>query len=107
MTKAEKRERKSSAEGRLRQMFPSGTTIYSIQVRVSGTGMAGYYRFFVVLDNRPRDITALVSDVTGHTWKEDGSLRVRGCGYNRAAHVVDCLGLELHQDIRAFTQETF
>ena len=87
----------------LRDLIREGSTVYCLCAR-SASNMTGFVRLMVIKDGEPLFPTysaAIVCKMPlverdGYDW-----IKVGGCGYNRADHVVGILSHALYGDERA------
>lgn len=88
MTKQSEIERNKAIED-LRKMLSVGTTVYTILRHVSRSGMQRAISVMIVKDNKPHDISYLVSKALG--WKlhrKQYGVKVDGCGMDMGFHLV-------------------
>ena len=103
------KEEKAKALEDLRQMFPAGSTVYTICRRVAKSGMGAWYSVLGLTPEGwalPQNYPAAV--VSGYRLKDiDGraALWIGGCGYDRARHLVDNLSYALYRNDRALKHE--
>jgi hypothetical protein len=94
ITKKQQRELdRENACKKLRKILKPGTTVYTILVHVSRSGM---YRRLKVIGPKSNNITGLVSDALGLKWCDDGTVGVSGCGMDMGFHVVYNLSYVLY-----------
>jgi hypothetical protein len=74
---------------------PPGTTVYTMLVSVSRSGMSRTMRVFVVHDSIIVNITHHVARVIDYRMR-DGAMVVKGCGMDMGYHVVHSLSYALH-----------
>jgi len=108
---------KEEAIEELREVFPRGSTVFSVCRHVSASGMAGWYSFvcFVPVAKGSGTHGAyalhpnyLIAAATGYRFGEkNGSfcIRVNGCGFNRPLEVVQALARALYGSDDALTCE--
>lgn len=70
-----------------------GDTIYSTVTHVARSGMSRSIRFFVMLDNRPHEITWAIARAAGYSMDDkNGGLKTSGCGMDMCFNTVYNLG---------------
>jgi len=94
---------RESALAELRELLRPGEAVFTIQTSVSKSGTKRGFRLYAMqcMDGKVgvRNITGLVSDVTGFGFDQvRGSLAVRGCGMDASLSVVYNLSYVLHPD---------
>lgn len=91
----------AQSKAELRQLAPTGATIYCVLRDVSRSGMSRRISFYVIQDNRPRCIDYLIEVLGTGGAKRHGNkdgLVVPGCGMDMGFHVVYSLARSLHSD---------
>lgn len=81
---------------RAKTEFPEGTTLYTVVKHVSRSGMMRRIAPIVVVKGEARNVSAIVSDVLGWKWTDDGAIQVSGCGMDMAFHLVSRFAEEVH-----------
>jgi len=85
----------NEAKQELHKLLKPGDRVYTILQHVSRSGMARDISTIIVNDNRLRDITYLVADLLQFPRRDDGSVRVFGCGMDMGFSLVYDLGATL------------
>lgn len=94
--KEEERKEKSEAEEYLRKMLAKGNyTVYTKLNKVSSSGMMRHIETFVIVDNKPVNITWAVAKYQDYKRAEDGGLRISGAGMDMGFSVVYSLSEHL------------
>lgn len=95
MINQDKKEIKINARKLLRK---GRYTVYSIVRHVSNSGMSRVIDFFVIVDNKPRNITYLMEDLLDYKYdKYNSGIKVGGCGMDMCFHCVYSLSGELYK----------
>ncbi len=96
ISKAEYMEKKyqQDREEMLQSIKPNDT-IYTQVLSVSASGMSRTIKFYIVDNNRIRDISGYVASLTGNKWAKNGGVTFNGCGMDMAWNGVYLLGLAL------------
>ena len=100
MTKAD-REDQARHVAMLRDMLPSGATVYTRIEHVSRSGMSRDVQVYIVDAGDIRNVTGLVAsalDMPRRDRHGDWVLRIGGCGFDAGFHVVYELGTTLYPD---------
>lgn len=83
----------------LRELCPTGTTVYTVLRGVASSGMSRKIDLYVIKDNEPRRITwhACRLGVAGMTYDNKiDAARISGCGMDMGFHAVYSLSSVLH-----------
>lgn len=92
-------QERTDALTRLREMFPVGSTAYTVLRGVSRSGMTRKIDVYAMTDGEPGAVTYLVSQVTSFRRdRQSGALVVPGCGMDLGFHVVYAMSLNLYPD---------
>jgi hypothetical protein len=98
-TKAEREAIKDKAIAELREMFPAGTTVYTVLRHRSQSGMSRSISVLEIKAPELFDVSYLVARATDdkldHTY---GGVKVSGAGMDMGFHLVYNLSHVLHSD---------
>jgi hypothetical protein len=90
---------------RLREIFPKGSTVYTILSSVSASGMTRWINVYGVRQNRPVYAAGLMAVAWPDHWKRGkwgsgnvDSLKVEGAGMDMGFHVAYSLAQSLYGD---------
>ncbi len=98
-TKREKAQAREEAIANLRSMLPPGSTVYTILRHVSRSGMMRRVSLSAIIDGLPHDLDGRAALACGWTWDRDnGGIRVSGCGMDMGFHLVSTLSRVLYPD---------
>lgn len=91
----------------LRKSCPQGATIYAIVRHVSRGGMSRDLSFYAIVDGRPQWLDGWLSVALGYrrVYGARDSLRIGGCGFDAAHHVISHLAKKLHDSSDALRRE--
>lgn len=90
---------------RLVELFPAGSTAYTYVTTIARSGMSRRLAVVAVTaDGEARNVSGLVSDITGDRWNSDGTLTVRGGGMDVGFATVYALSRAIHGDGYAISQ---
>jgi hypothetical protein len=89
-----KKKHQQDREEMLKSIKPNDT-VYTQVLTVSSSGMSRTIKFYIVDNNRIRDISGYVASLTGNKWAKNGGVTFSGCGMDMAFHGVYSLGLAL------------
>lgn len=93
---ANTQEREEAIEN-LRSMLPPGSTVYTILRHVARSGMMRRVSLSTIIDGHPHDLDGRAARACGWTWDRDnGGIRVSGCGMDMGFHLVSQLGMVLY-----------
>lgn len=81
----------------LREIFPPGSTVYTVLRSVARSGMSRTLDVYAMCEGRPLWVTPRVARVIGCTRKGD-AMRVQGCGMDMGFWVAYELARKLYQD---------
>jgi len=91
----------------VRRFFPKGFTVYGI----TRTGRSGTRRYVTLLTangrNDIRNITYMAAEILGEKVNDDGTITVRGCGFNAVHSLVYRLGEIVYKNGNALNYSTF
>lgn len=97
ISKAEQKRRDTAAAVvRLREMFPPGSTVYTVLKHVSRSGMYRRISVLCARDGEVSNVSGAVSRACGLKWCEDDSVGVGGCGMDMGFHIVYGLSRTLY-----------
>lgn len=100
MSKAsEKKQAQQYAISHLRKILPPGSTVYTINVHTSRSGMMRHLRCYTIKDGEPVYISGYVARACGWPlatgWHGD-AVKVSGCGLDVGFHLTMTLSYALH-----------
>lgn len=93
MIKAQKQEKQETLTY-LRSFLKPGTTVSTVLMKVSRSGM---YRHIKVV-YQDRDISGIIATALDRKWHDDGSLGVGGCGMDMGYSIIYSLSYSLYPD---------
>ena len=102
MTKKEAEKR--DAIEYLKKSINKGDTLYTIVTHVSKSGMSRNIKVLDIKNEIPSYWNCDISKILGYTLKDDGTLKVKGCGMDMGFHVVYQLSKVLFDDGYAIKQ---
>ena len=80
----------------LERNCPPGTTVYTDVKHVSKSGMSRDIAVYIILDGEICDISGYVARILGYRRRDNGGVRVGGCGMDMGYHLVMNLSYALH-----------
>jgi len=96
LTKKIKAELTGNAFRFLRKHVRPGTTVYTNVLHTSKSGMTRDISLYVVIDGNIVTISGFVARVLGNQFRNNGGVRVGGCGMDMGFHLVHSLSYALH-----------
>lgn len=99
---------KAEALARIADNLPEGQRVFAICRRRATSGMSHCYTFHVISEGDILSLTYNIALALGlSVVKVEGqdTIRIAGCGFNKAAHVVTALAKDLHGNPRALVSE--
>ncbi len=98
-SKIEKAENRKNAIEYLRTILTPGTTVYTLCLSVSSSGMSRKISCYVVNNGRIQNISGYVGNAIDYNRDyKTGALKVSGCGMDMGFHVVYSLGRALYPE---------
>ena len=91
-----KRRDKANAREMLRQMFPPGSTAYTVLRHVSASGMSRRIAVLMAEGSRVRDVSHLVARALEMRLSDKGGVIVGGCGMDMGFSLIYNLSSALH-----------
>lgn len=82
----------------LRELFPIGSTVYTILKSVSSSGMSRHIEVIAHTPEGPVNVSLRVAKLLGYRTSKDGALVVSGCGMDMGFHVAYSLSRTLWRD---------
>jgi len=83
---------RKEVEDKLRKLITRDTTVLVIYRARSASGMTHRLSFYVMLDNVPHSLDAILSAIGGFKWSaKHEAIEVGGAGFSKSRHVLDCL----------------
>ena len=102
MTKKETEKREAIEY--LKKSINKGDTLFTIVTHVSKSGMSRNIKILDIKEGNPSYWNYYISKILGYTLKDDGTLKVQGCGMDMGFHVVNQLSKVLFDDEYAIKQ---
>lgn len=98
-TKAMEAAREEAIE-KLREVFPAGSTVYTIFRHVSTSGLTRHVSVIAITDGEAQQFNLAVSLVLGHRIRHDfySAVVMGGAGYDAGFQIAYDLGRVLHGD---------
>ena len=103
-TMTKKETEKRAAIEYLKKSINKGDTLYTIVTHVSQSGMSRNIKVLDIKGGNPSYWNYYISKILGYTLKDDGTLKVQGCGMDMGFHVVNQLSKVLFDDGYAIKQ---
>ena len=97
--KSEGKDRREYLREALRDIFPPGSTVYTVLLHVSRSGMLRIVRVLAETSEGIQDVSHLVAELIGFGYDQSRrGVRVRGCGMDAGFEVVYNLSYALYAD---------
>ena len=103
-TMTKKEIEKRDAIEYLKKSINKGDTLFTIVTHVSKSGMSRNIKVLDIKNESPSYWNYYISKILGYTLKNDGTLKVQGCGMDMGFHVVYQLSDALFNDGYAIKQ---
>ena len=103
-TMTKKETKKREAIEYLKKSINKGDTLFTITTHVSKSGMSRNIKVLDIKEGNPSYWNYYISKILGYTLKDDGTLKVQGCGMDMGFHVVNQLSYALFNDGYAIKQ---
>ena len=83
----------------LRDWIKPGEHVFSVWRGTSASGMTRWFDFYLIQNNQPHRLTALMCTALGYTYDtKREALKTQGCGMDMAFNAVYSLGMALWPD---------
>ena len=103
-TMTKKETEKRDAIEYLKKSINKGDTLFTITTHVSKSGMSRNIKVLDIKEGNPSYWNYYISKILGYTLKDDGTLKIQGCGMDMGFHVVYSLSHALFNDGYAIKQ---
>ena len=70
-------------------------TIYYSIGHVSQSGMSRDIKFWLIRNNEPLFLNGYIAEILGYKMRDNGTIRVHGCGMDMGFHVISNLSRKL------------
>ena len=95
---------KQAAIDYIKEHIKKGDTLFTLVNHVSKSGMTRNIKVLDIKNESPSYWNYYISKILGYTLKDDGTLKVQGCGMDMGFHVVYSLSYALFNDGYAIKQ---
>ena len=104
-TMTKKETEKRDAIEYLKKSINKGDTLYTITTHVSKSGMSRNIKVLDIKNESPSYWNYYISKILGYALKDDGTLKVQGCGMDMGFHVISQVASTLFDDYKKLKYE--